>query len=450
MAPSVVPEVLDGWMRPFRCHFSAAAWRHVLVLVGGTLLAPGRRTVAAALRVMGLGQAAGFAVYHRLLSHGHWNSRALAHRLLLLLVAAFVPDGPVVVGLDDTIERRWGARIAARGIYRDPVRASHGHFVKASGLRWLCVMLLAPVPWAGCVWGLPFLTVLAPSERFAAEQGKRHKKLTDWGRQALLQVARWLPGRRVIAVADSSFSAIALLRDLAPHLTVVTRLRLDACLCQPPPPRRPKVRGRPPVKGARLPSLAARLRNPRTPWRRVAIDGWYGRTTRRLDIASGTALWHHPGMRVAIRWVLVRDPLREKEPQAFLCTDLRADPVDVLRWFVRRWRTETTFEEARRHLGLETQRQWSDLAILRTTPALLSLFSLVTLWASQLAAEHGPMVECVCWYPKPLPTFSDALALIRRELWAAQIFATSPPDRTAQNVPADLINRLLLVACRPP
>src|SRR3712207_2752241 len=144
MAPSMGPELLDGWMRPFRCHFTVATWRHVLVLVGGSLLAPGRRTVAAALRVMGLGGAAGFAVYHRVLSHGHWCSRALAHRLLLLLVAGFVPDGPVVVGLDDTIERRWGARIAARGIYRDPVRSSHGHFVKASGLDRKSVVLLAP------------------------------------------------------------------------------------------------------------------------------------------------------------------------------------------------------------------------------------------------------------------------------------------------------------------
>src|SRR5215213_10648616 len=345
MTPSVVPVVLDGWMRPFRCHFTAAVWRHVLVLVGGSLLTPGRRTVAAALRVMGLGEAAGFAVHHRVLSHGHWCPRALARRLLLLLIAAFAPDGPVVVGLDDTIERRWGARIAARGIYRDPVRSSRGHFVKASGLRWLCVMLLAPVPWAGRAWGLPFLAVLAPSERHAAGRGIRFKKLTDWGRQVLLQTARWLPGRRVIAVADSSFSAIALLRDLAPHLAVVTRLRLDACLCQPPPPRRPRTRGRPPVKGARLPSLAERVRNPRTPWRRITVEGWYGRTARRLDVASGTALWHHPGRRVAIRWVLVRDPSGEREPQAFLCTDLRADPVDVLRWFVRRWRTEVVFPQ---------------------------------------------------------------------------------------------------------
>ena len=220
--------------------------------------------------------------------------------------------------------------------------------------------------------------------------------------------------------------------------------------CANPRRRRPRRRGRPPVTGARLPSLAERLRSRRTPWRRVSIEGWYGRGTRRLDIASGTALWHHPGRRVAIRWVLVRDPSGEKEPQAFLCTDLKADPADILRWFVRRWRTETTFEEARRHLGIETQRQWSDLAILRTTPALLALFSLVALWASQLAAERGSVVECVRWYRKPLPTFSDALALVRHELWTAQLFPASPTTGTAQNASADLIGRLLLVACRPP
>ncbi|MBV8868394.1 MAG: hypothetical protein JOY65_03115, partial [Acetobacteraceae bacterium] len=212
----------------------------------------------------------------------------------------------------------------------------------------------------------------------------------------------------------------------------------------------PRRRGRPPVTGARLPSLAERLRSRRTPWRRVSLDGWYGQRTRRLDIATGTALWHHPGRRVAIRWVLVRDPSGEKEPQAFLCTDLDAGPTDILRWFVRRWRTETTLEEARRHLGVETQRQWSDLAILRTTPALLALFSLVTLWANELAAERGPLVECVRWYRKSLPTFSDALALVRHELWTTQLFATSPPTGTTQNASADLINRLLLIACRPP
>src|ERR671927_783328 len=447
--PASVPQVVAEWMRPFTLCFTAAVWRHVLVLVAGTLLVPGRRTVTAALRVMGLGHTSSFALYHRVLSTGRWSSRAVAHRLLLLLVAAFVPQGPVVIAIDDTIERRWGAKIKARGISRDPVRSSHGHVVKASGLRWLCVMLLAPVPWAGCVWGLPFLTVLAPSERWSREHGRRHKRLTDWARQVLLQTARWLPERRVIAVADSSFSAIELLRDVGRYLCMISRLRLDAGLYEPPPPRKPGTIGRPRVKGARLPSLEARLTDPATSWRRVRITGWYGRTERDLDITSGTALWYHPGKQVAIRWVLVRDPLDEKDPQAFLCTDLQAKPVSILRWFVGRWRTETTFEEARRHLGMETQRQWSDLAILRTTPALLGLFSLVTLWATWLAAERGPAVEHIRWYVKQAPTFSDALALVRHELWTSRTFGFSRPDRTAQNVPADLIDRLMVLACRP-
>ena len=448
--PASVPEVLAAWMQPFAVYFTTAVWRHVLVLVAGALLAPGRRTVTATLRIMGLDQAPGFAVYHRVLSLGRWSSRAVAHRLLLLLVAAFVPTGPVVVGIDDTIERRWGAKIKARGIYRDPVRSSHGHFVKASGLRWLCVMLLAPVPWAGCVWALPFLSVLAPSERYATERGQRHKRLTDWARQVLLQTARWLPGRRVIAVMDSSFSAIELLRDAGRHLCLISRLRLDAGLYAPAPPRKPGTRGRPRVKGARQPSLKQRLANPATRWHRVSLNGWYGRTEQRLHIASGTALWHHPGTCVPIRWVLVRDPSGEKEPQAFLCTDLEADPVTVLGWFVRRWRCETTFEEARRHLGMETQRQWSDLAILRTTPALLGLFSLVAVWAAEIQARRGLPLDAAYWYPKRAPTFSDALAAVRAELWRAEAFATSRSDPEGTKIPAGLLERLLLVACRPP
>src|SRR5204863_7612371 len=133
-------------------------------------------------------------------------------------------------------------------------------------------------------------------------------------------------------------------------------------------------------------------------------------------LISGTALWYHPGKRVPVRWLLVRDAAGEFEPQGFVCTDPAADPLDVLRWFVRRWSVEVTFAEVRRHLGVETQRQWSDLAIARTTPALLGLFSLVTLWADRIKGEQGVLPNRVRWYPKADPTFSDALALVRLEL----------------------------------
>ncbi|CAO3437678.1 hypothetical protein [Azospirillum endophyticum] len=195
-----------------------------------------------------------------------------------------------------------------------------------------------------------------------------------------------MPDRQLIVVADSSYAAIELLNDLRAHLTVVTRLRLDARLFEPAPLRSPGTMGRPRVSGTRLPSLAQRLEDAGTSWRCVRVNGWYGGGERQLEISSGTALWYHPGKQVPIRWVLVRDVQGGFEPQGFLCTDLQVDPLDVLRWFVRRWAVEVTFAEVRRHLGVETQRQWSDPAIARTTPALLGLFSLVTLWANDIAA----------------------------------------------------------------
>jgi hypothetical protein len=169
------------------------SWRHAEVLLIGAILAPGRRTVASILRITGLCWERRFVNYHRVLNRATWSGRAAARGLLGLLLDAFVPTGPVLLGLDDTIERRRGKRISAKGIYRDPLRSSHGHFVKTSGLRWLSLMLLVPIPWAGRVWALPFLTALAPSERYCREHGRRHKKLTDWGRQLALQASAGCP-----------------------------------------------------------------------------------------------------------------------------------------------------------------------------------------------------------------------------------------------------------------
>ena len=447
MIPSTPAPVLTGWFTPFASAFTAPTLRGVLILIAGAILAPGRRTVTSALSIMGLREIATFTTFHRVLNRNRWSPRDLARRLLHQLVATFVPAGPVVMAIDETIERRWGARIRARGIYRDPVRSSHGHFIKASGLRWISLMLLTPVPWAGRVWALPFLTVLAPSERYARERGLRHKLLTDWARQMLIQVARWLPNRQVIVVADMSYAAIDLLEAVRRHLTVITRLRLDARLFDPPPLRQPGQKGRPRVSGARQPTLTQRLNNPATRWRRVTIANWYGGQDRRLAIASGTALWYHPGKSVPIRWVLVRDLAGEFEPQALLCTDLAADPVDVLGWFVRRWSVEVTFAEVRRHLGVETQRQWSDMAIARTTPALLGLFALVTLWAGEVLNE-GWKPRQAAWYAKSHLTFSDALAVVRAKLWSAS-FETFRPDQDQVKIPRTLLNRLTEAACFP-
>jgi len=372
--------------------------------------------------------------------------------LLGLLVEAFVADGPLVVGVDETLERRQGKKIAAKGIYRDPVRSSHTHFVKTSALRWVCLALLVPIPWASRVWALPFLSALAPSERYTKERGKRHKKLTEWAWQLLLQVRRWHPERELVAVADGGYASLELLdrcRRLSKPITFITRLRLDAALYKPAPPRYRGQIGRPRLKGERLPNLSVVAEDRRTDWTPIVVADWYGREKRTVEVVSATALWYSSGLpAVPLRWVLIQDPEGEFDTQALLCTDLTVEPAQIISWFVRRWQMEATFQEMRQRLGFESQRHWSEKAIQRTAPALLALFSLVTLSAHQPMAQGWGTVRQTAWYRKKYPTFSDALALVRKELWAQEeAFCGSAQQTDTVKVPREFMERLTEAVC---
>jgi hypothetical protein len=425
--------------------FSKPVWKQAQVLLIGAILAPGKRTVTACLRVMGLSQEKRFVNYHRVLNRANWSALTASRILLRLLVTAFAPNGELVLGIDDTIERRRGEKIKAKGIYRDPVRSSKSHFVKASGLRWLCCMLLVNVKWAGCVWGLPFLTVLCPSQRYHTERGRKHLKLTDRAWQIIQLLTRWLPDRTMVFVGDSSFATLDLLYGVSqtPNASLITRLRLDAELWDPAPERKPGQNGRPRVKGARRPSPQQYLEDSKTRWKKLEVEHWYGGGKRKVEIYTETCVWYKSGHEpVSIRWVLVRDPESEFDPQAFVSTKPEHTPLQMLTWFVRRWRMEVTFEEARAHVGIETQRQWSDLAIARTTPALFGLFSIVTLMADQLIKSQKIAVRTAAWYEKELPTFADAMALVRRCLWSNCHFSTSNQKRDVLKVPRSLFERL--------
>jgi hypothetical protein len=297
-------------------------------------------------------------------------------------------------------------------------------------------------------WALPFLTILAPSERYNTAHGRHHKKLTDWARQAILQVPRWVPKREVVVVADSSFSALDLIAAVRHHVCLITRLRLDASLFEPAPERRPGQNGRPAKKGQRLPKLSEVLADKKTHWTRSPILYWYGHERCFLDTATGTAVWYHSGLAPApIRWVLVRDPTGVRDTQAFLCTNLDATPMHILGWFVSRGSIETTFQESRAHLGVEMQRQWSDIAIARTTPALFGLFSLVALWASdpKIAASLRP--RSAARYCKRQPSFSDAIAAVRRAHWSAPGFSMSRHRADSVEIPTALMERLTDALC---
>ena len=432
--------------------FDTRTWNKAMVLLIGGILCIGKRTVTSALMVMGYSDRQEFANYHQVLNRASWSPKAVSEVLLRLLLRRLDRgEGPLVFGIDETIERRWGPRINARGIYRDPVRSSKSHFVKASGLRWVSLMWLTNIPWAQQVWALPFLTVLAPSERFYADSKRSAKTLLDWARQMIYQLRRWLPERQLVLVVDSTYAALGFLhacQSISNPVTVITRLRLDAAIYTPKPREKKGKKGRKRKKGVRLPTPRAFINDPKTRWQQVTVD-WYSGNSRTIEIASGFSVWYHVGKPVVpIRWVLIRDPEGKFDSQALLCTDRTFDPVKIVEWFVQRWQLEVTFEEARAHLGLETQRQWSDLAIARTTPALLGLFSWVTLVADALFQQQEKSPRQTAWYSKPLPTFSDALAWVRFELWSARLsFQTSPQSGDIDKLSHQFLRPLVETLC---
>ena len=427
------PEIM-AVLTPFGQAFSDRIWDTVQILTMGAILTPGKRTVTAVLRTMDLQDDRQYQNYHRVLNRAKWSGLVVSEILFGLLIAAFGAVGmPLLIGADETLERRKGDKIKAKGVFRDGVRSSRKYTVHAFGLRWISMMLIVPVPWSRRVWALPFLTALAPSEATNQANGKRHKSSVDWIMQMVCLVRRWQPKATLVLVTDGGLCAVKLgLRcaGLANPVTWVSRIRLDAVLHDWPGPQPKSKPGPKPKKGERQSSLRERLDDPKTQWQRLTLN-WYGGKAKTVEVVSGTNLWYTSGFDpLPIRWVLVRDPADKFEPTAFLSTDLDALPQQILDWFIMRWSMEVTFQECRTHLGLETQRQWSDLAIARTTPALLGLFSLVTLLAACLTKDQPLPVRTAAWYVKSEPTFSDAIAFVRYYLWTHMEFTRSPAQTT--------------------
>jgi hypothetical protein len=433
--------------------FREKVWEKAKMLVVGAILTPGERTVTACLHTMGMQDDPHFSNYHRVLNRDQWSSFALARILLHLLITTFLPtERTLVFGIDETLERRRGRKISKLGIYRDAVRSSKQQVVKASGLRWICLMVMTPIPWAKRTWALPFLTVLAPSPKYHEEQGKPHKTLSQWAGQMILSLRRWLPDHDLVVTGDSSYAVFDLLdrcQRMDQPVKLVTRLRLDAALYDPAPDRTGKP-GRPRKKGERQPTLQHRLADETTVWELIEVP-WYNQTQRWVHVATGKAIWYTGGKpAVPIRWVLVRDAQPDAAttfaPMALLCTEDTCTAKQIITWYVLRWQTEVTLHETRTHLGVETQRQWSDLAIERTTPAVLGLFSLVTLCANALIPDHDLTTRTAAWYPKALPTFSDTIAFVRKHLWSVShesIFSMSVETPDMVKIPQSLLDRLL-------
>ena len=351
------------------------------------------------------------------------------------------PGATIVLGADDTVERRSGRKITAKGCYRDAVRSTKKHVIRCFGLKWVSMMLLVPVPWAGGSGRCPFSPRCAGRKKQAQ---RRHKTSVDWVRQMIKQVRRWLPGQRLVLVVDGGFAAVSLALAWVKHpVVMVSRLRWDAALYHRPGPQ-PAGQAGPQTLEGQAPTKPAGLGRaaPIPPGKTVEVD-WYGGQRKQLWVFSHTALWYTPGLPpVDIRFVLVCDPEGKLRMEAFFCTDLQATPAQILAWVVMRWSVEVTFEEARAHLGLETQRQWSDQAIARTTPVLLALFSLVTVLALKLSQDGQIPVPVTAWYRKDEPTFSDCLALVRWHLWRARYVVNSTAEPEFVQFPREAVRSL--------
>ncbi len=444
--PIACPRAIGG-LAPV---FTRPVWPQVNVLMTGAVLAPGTRTVTAMLRMMGRRAASDLQTSHRVRHRAVWSPLTASRLLLRRFVAVCIPSGVVVFGLEDPIERRRGNQRTAQGISRDPVRSSQAHGVTGRGLRWLGGLLLPPIAWAHRVWAWPLLTGRCPSERCFAPRGRRHQPLLERAWPLLRLVRRWWPGREVVWVADSRGAALAWLDQVArwSRGSVIPRLRLDAALSDPPPPRAPGQRGRPRLTGKRRPTLEAVWADAKTRWSPLTRHDGSGEGPRAVDGATDPAGWEHSGKPPgAIRWGLRRDPQERCTTHAVLSTHPAQTSEQMLAWCVRRWTMAVTCEEARAPLGMATQRPWNDRAIARATPALLRRSSIMTLTAPLLLAQGAPGVRSPAGYGTTRPTFADAMALVRRQLWDHLPVSTSPQETDRIKIPRALLERFTEALC---
>ena len=426
-----LPGEISTVMRTFKSSFTRPSWEIAKLLLTGALLCAGPRRISCILRVMGLSSDRAFGNKYRFFNRAAWHCLMLSKILLTLLLAALPPNYPILMVVDDTLERRKGRKITDKGRYRDACRSTKQNVVTAYGLKWLCVTLLVPSPFSQRPWALPVLTLLQPSKKANQARNRKHRTCIDWSITAVNLLSRWLK-RQWVLIGDGAFACVKLGHHCNNRYTIlISRLRLDSALYEfpnTPSEEEQRKRGRPAEKGKRLPALKTLADDPSQTWQPITVT-WYGGEQKTLEILTGTALWYTKGEKpLPIKWVLTRDPEQpEQGCHAFFSTELSLDATCVIEWFVLRWNIEVTFEEIRSQLGFETQRHWSKKSINRVTPILMGLYSLVFLFALERMKKYPIKAQSTAWYKKTnLVTFSDLLVFIRQPIWRQRIFGDSP------------------------
>lgn len=411
----------------FSTSFTRPTWKKIQVLLIGAILCRGARRITSILRVMDLREEKNYSKFHRVLNQASWSGLVLSKILFGMLIKILPESWPIIIAVDETLERRRGKEIKAKGPYRDAVNSSQKYVVICFGLKWECMTLIVKLPWCKRPWALPFLTILSPSKTADDESKRRHKTSIDWTKQMVKLVSRWLRGASWVLLGDGAYACMALAKTCKQrNVTFISRLRLDAQLFEFPKEIPKGKRGRKPVKGTRI-QLKQLLTDSQQTWQSLTVQ-WYGGVEKIIECISFDALWYHAGEApMPLRIVLVKTPGGKNEAEVFFSTDRTNSPTQIIERFVMRWNIEVTFEETRAHLGVETQRQWSDKAIARSTPLLMGLYSILTLVALKVN-EIRPLEahEKTAWYDKKNElSFVDVIGTVRRSIWFQKYFSKS-------------------------
>lgn len=438
-----LPTSILAHLLPFRAIFlTKKTFFKASFLIIGALLCQGARTICSLLRILGLKGETTFTKYHNVLNRSKWD--ILKGAKILLQEIDKNKSEPLKIVIDGHLERRRGPKIKARGHYRDAVQSSDNYTVISSGLKWLSVMALKRYSWCTRTLALPFLTALVPSEDGNKANNKKHKTLQTWTCQIIMQIRRWFPDRTIFLIADNEFATAGIaLQSIKQKISFISRLKLNARLFDFPFCNH---MGRPRKKGLRLPSITSVLVDPEVIWVSKKVL-WYGGKYKEVEFITGTCLWHvmtYSQSPIPIRYVLLRDLANKFKPVLLMSTGIDLDAVTIIESYVERWNIEVTFHEAREHLGIETQRQWSDMAIARTTPILFSLYSLAILIGESLIEKKLIHVEKAAWYLKEEIKFSDILTGIRKHILEEMYFCKRDvQDETPQKYDESLISRMM-------
>ena len=426
--------------------FTAPTFHRFTLLLTAAILTPGRRTIANLLRTVGHLAPGHRTSYQRVLSAARWSSLHLACRLSRFLLPYLLPVGLVPLVGDDTVDGHKGKKVYGKARHRDPVRSSHSYTAWRYGHKWVVLAVLVRFPFACRPWALPVLVDLYRSRDDNRRRGHRHRTPAQLLCRLVRVLLRWFPDRRFVLVADSGYGTHEVARfcgSYGERLTLVSKFHPRANLVAPPPPYRGK--GRPRVKGAALPKPSVVVEQ--TPSRRRVKVAWYGGGQRQVEIVTGTGHWYKAGNGlVPVRWVFVRDKGGTHRDEYFFTTDLTFPPTTVIYYYTARWNIETTFEEARAHLGLETTRGWCARTVLRAAPCLFGLYTVIVLLYRAL--PEAKRTGAITWPGKETVTFSDALAAVRRWLWTEWVFPHAADDAAIEKLPLALRD-LLLSALAP-